>query len=154
MSLFRRDVLVLYIQYKKIVVMKYFRILLALSLFFTLCSAFTLKDKKEKPVYAFGVAASFKDSVVYFTEIQLLDSVVLDKEGFLPQRDQYAYQLKDYVERDLRKVDYTCIIYFSENKNKLAKESAKVKGKYHKANSSLVEDISISSFSFKKPKTY
>ena len=32
-------------------------------LVFTLCTAFTMKS--HKPVYAFGVAASFNDSVVY-----------------------------------------------------------------------------------------
>lgn len=35
----------------------------------------------------FGVAASFNDTVVYFTDIQVLDSVKLDKGGFLPKRD-------------------------------------------------------------------
>lgn len=42
--------------------MKYVRILCAVALVFALCSAFTMKDK-EKAVYAFGVAASFNDSI-------------------------------------------------------------------------------------------
>ena len=46
--------------------MKYVRILCAVALVFALCSAFTMKDK-EKAVYAFGVAASFNDSIVYYT---------------------------------------------------------------------------------------
>lgn len=66
--------------------MKYVRILCAVALVFALCSAFTMKDK-EKAVYAFGVAASFNDSIVYYTDIQVLDSVELDKNGFLPKRD-------------------------------------------------------------------
>ncbi len=53
--------------------MKYVRILCAVALVFALCSAFTMKDK-EKAVYAFGVAASFNDSIVYYTDIQVLDS--------------------------------------------------------------------------------
>ena len=48
--------------------MKYVRILCAVALVFALCSAFTMKDK-EKAVYAFGVAASFNDSIVYYTDI-------------------------------------------------------------------------------------
>ena len=62
-----------------------------------LFSAFTMKGK-EKPVYMFGVGASFKDSVVYFTEVQVVDSVQLDHDGFLPHRESYAYQMKNYLE--------------------------------------------------------
>lgn len=68
------------------------KIVFAVMLVFTLCTAFTMKS--HKPVYAFGVAASFNDSVVYCTEIQVLDSTALDKNGFLPKRDLYSYQLK------------------------------------------------------------
>lgn len=130
--------------------MKYLRILLAVTLVFTLCSAFSMKKEKEKQVYAFGVAASFNDTIVYYTEIQMLDSVVLDKRGFLPQRELYSYQLKNYLEYELVKPDYTCMIYFSENKNKLQKEASKVKGKYVKGNLKL-QSIAPSDFSFKKP---
>ena len=130
--------------------MKYLRILLAVTLVFTLCSAFSMKKEKEKQVYAFGVAASFNDTIVYYTEFQMLDSVVLDKRGFLPQRELYSYQLKNYLEYELVKPDYTCMIYFSENKNKLQKEASKVKGKYVKGNLKL-QSIAPSDFSFKKP---
>ena len=75
--------------------MKYVRILCAVALFFALCSAFTMKDK-EKAVYAFGVAASFNDSIVYYTDIQVLDSVELDKNGFLPKRDLSKLRHKVY----------------------------------------------------------
>jgi len=130
--------------------MKYVRILCAVALFFALCSAFTMKDK-EKAVYAFGVAASFNDSIVYYTDIQVLDSVELDKNGFLPKRDLYTYQLKNYLEYNLKKPDYTCMIYFSENKKKLEKESAKVKGKYKKNKSIVLMPIDSDAFRFKKP---
>ena len=130
--------------------MKYVRILCAVALVFALCSAFTMKDK-EKAVYAFGVAASFNDSIVYYTDIQVLDSVELDKNGFLPKRDLYTYQLKNYLEYNLKKPDYTCMIYFSENKKKLEKESAKVKGKYKKNKSIVLMPIDPYAFRFKKP---
>lgn len=129
--------------------MKYFRILLTVAVAFVLCSAFSMKDK-EKKVYAFGVAASFNDTVVYYTEIQLLDSIELDKHGFLPQREMYSYQLKSYLEYELQKPDYVTMIYFSENKNKLQKEATKVKGKYVKGNLKL-QAIAPTDFSFTKP---
>lgn len=130
--------------------MKYVRILCAVALVFALCPAFTTKNK-EKAVYAFGVAASFNDSIVYYTEIQLLDSVELDKNGFLPKREAYTYQFKNFLDSDFKKPDYTCMIYFSENKKKLEKEAAKVKGKYKKSIGLLLQGIGPSAFKFKKP---
>ncbi|WP_303207450.1 hypothetical protein [Bacteroides oleiciplenus] len=134
--------------------MKYVRILFAVALVFMVCSAFSFKKgkgDKEKAVYAFGVAASFNDTVVYFTDIQALDSVKLDKNGFLPKRDLYTYQLKNYLEYDLRCLDYTCMIYFSENKKKLEKEAAKVKSKYKKNKTIVLMPVAPEAFRFKKP---
>ena len=124
----------------------------SVALVFMVCSAFSFKKGKgEKAVYAFGVAASFNDTVVYFTDIQVLDSVKLDKGGFLPKRDLYTYQLKNYLEYDLKSLDYTCMIYFSENKKKLEKEAAKVKSKYKKNKTIVLMPIAPEAFRFKKP---
>ncbi|MGN0066938.1 MAG: hypothetical protein ACI38V_04850 [Bacteroides sp.] len=114
-----------------------------------LCSAFTLKEKKGEGVFLFGIAASFNDSVVYFTPIQRVDSVKLEN-GFLPKRAQYAYQLKNQIEVAQGKSDYTCMIYFAETKAKLEKEVAKVKGKYVKSQLHL-EEIPAETFTFRKP---
>lgn len=130
--------------------MKYIRICLLAVMAVMVCSAFTMKEK-EKPVYVFGVGASFKDSVVYFTEVQLVDSVVLDKNGFLPRRESYAYQMKNFLEYQKGKVDYTCAIYFSENRLKLEKEAAKVRKQYEKGNSYVLENLKMADFSFEKP---
>ena len=130
--------------------MKYIRLCLCAMLAVVLCSAFTL-EKKEKPVYVFGVGASFKDSVVYFTEVQLLDSVALDNNGFLPGRVSYAYQMKNYLEYEKNKLDYTCAIYFSESRSKLEKEASKIYKRYEKGNTYVLENIQTSDFSFRKP---
>lgn len=120
-----------------------------LGIMLTFCMAFTMK-KGDKPVYVFGLAASFNDSIVYYTEIQVLDSVSLDKEGFLPRRELYSYQLKNYLEYELKKPNYTCMIYFSENKKKLEKEAIKVKANYQKTNSTTLQAIEPTQFTFKK----
>lgn len=130
--------------------MKYVGIIFAVALAFMFCSAFTLKNE-QKPVYAFGVAASFNDSVVYCTQVQLLDSILLDKNGFLPKRELYTYQLKNYLEYDVKKPNYTCMIYFSENKVKLEKEAAKIKARYAKGRGQVWQTISPDLFIFKKP---
>ena len=129
--------------------MKSFRYVLVALMALLICSSFTLKGKKTEGVYLFGVAASFNDSVVYFTPIQHVDSVKLEK-GFLPKRAQYAYQLKNQIEYSKNKSDYTCMIYFAETKAKLEKEAAKVKGKYIKSRLHL-EEIPTETFTFRKP---
>ena len=131
--------------------MKYVRILLALAFVFMVCSAFTMKKGEEKPVYVFGIAASFNDTVVYYTPVQLLDSVALDHQGFLPRRELYSYQLKNYLEYNMGKPNYTCMIYFSEKKAKLEKEATKIIGKYKKDRVN-VQILDNSAFTFTKPK--
>lgn len=138
--------------------MRYIRICLMAVVAVMLCSAFTWKEKDkkkaDKPVYVYGLGASFKDSVVYITEVQQVDSVVLDRNGFLPRRQNYAYQLKNYLQYELGKPDYTCAIYFSENKTKLEKDASKLRKQYVKADTFVVEDLKVADFAFKKPQEY
>ena len=54
--------------------MKYVKILFAMALVLTMCSAFSLKKDHSKTVYAFGIAASFTDTVENFTGIQKMES--------------------------------------------------------------------------------
>ena len=131
--------------------MKYVKILFAIALVFTMCSAFSLKKDHSKPIYAFGISASFTDSVVYFTDIQVLDSATLTKEGFLTHRELYSYQLKNYLEDNRLQENSTCMIYFSENKKKLEKEATKILNKYKKNNRMTVSRIDSDKFHFTKP---
>ena len=131
--------------------MKYVKILFAIALVFTMCSAFSLKKDHSKPVYAFGISASFTDTVVYFTDIQILDSAKVSKEGFLVHRELYSYQLKNYLEDNQLQQNSTCMIYFSENRKKLEKEATKILNKYKKNNRMAVSRIDSDKFRFTKP---
>lgn len=131
--------------------MKYVKILFAIALVFTVCSAFSLKKDYSKPVYAFGISASFTDSVVYFTDIQILDSAKVSKEGFLAHRELYSYQLKNYLEDNQLQQNSTCMIYFSENRKKLEKEATKILNKYKRNKRITVSKIESEKFHFTKP---
>ncbi|NDW11433.1 hypothetical protein D0T50_00835 [Bacteroides sp. 214] len=131
--------------------MKFLKIALAILFVGLLCSSFSLKKKTDKVVYAFGVSSSFADSVVYYTEIQVLDSVTLDKHGFLPEMQMYSYQLKNYLEYQRGLKNRTCMIYYGKNKQKLAKEQTKVLSKIKKKNNVLFQEIKNSDFIFTKP---
>jgi hypothetical protein len=115
-------------------------------------SAFAQK-KKDNGVYIAGVSASFKDSLVYFTDIQMVDSVKLDKDKLLPERQQYSYQLKTYLENKYSSANRTCFIYFETNKEKLEKSMKKMKDKYQKGGKSIVRQVD-SEFKFTKAETY
>lgn len=129
--------------------MKFVRIILSAMVVLCALSSFSPAKKALKPVYAFGVSASFTDSVVYFTEVQLLDSAVLDKNGFLTKREAYSYQLKNHLEES-GAANRTCATYFSKSKSDVIKEFSKLSAKYKKNKEFHYKLIEAKDFHFKK----
>lgn len=84
------------------------------------------KKNAEKTVYVWGVSIAFPDSVVYFTEIQPIDGVVLENK-LLPNRHLYSYELKDYMSFEEGKPGRTSFIYFSTKRSKLEKKELKIR---------------------------
>ena len=122
--------------------MKLMKIFASLFLVFMVCSAFSLKgNKKDMGMYMVGVSASFADSLIYFTDIQYLDSISLDKDKLLPLRGQYSEQLEDYLENKLGLKDRTCFIYFDAKKAKLEKVMKKMKDNYKKDGKAVLKEI-------------
>ena len=133
--------------------MKFAKVLASLFLVLMVCSAATMKSK-SKGMYIVGVSASFADSLVYFTEIQYLDSVKLDKKTtLLYGRSQYSEQLDDYMEGVKGMKTRTCFVYFNENKAKLEKTIKKLKEKYNEGGKSILRDMG-SEFKFRKAEEY
>lgn len=134
--------------------MRYTRILCILMAAAFACSlvAKEPKDKNKYGVYMAGVSASFKDSLVYFTGIQFVDSAAIKGKGFLVERAQYSEQLHDFMERR-GMADRTCFIFFGEKEKKLAKELHKLRQKYEKEKGILVMEMD-STFTFKKAEEY
>lgn len=131
--------------------MRIFKCLTALFLVFTLCSAFSWKKKTPKQVYVMGVSISFADSIVYLTDVQSIPDVKLTKEGFLPQRDDYSYQLRNYLESKDGNRDHTCITFFADDKSKLQKKAALLTKKYMNDRSSVIRNLSKDDFQYAKP---
>lgn len=111
------------------------------------------KDKNKYGVYMAGVSASFTDSLVYFTDIQFLDSAQVDGKGFLVGRSQYSVQLKDYLETKEGGKNRTCFMFFNLKKNKLQKELQKLKEKYNKGKNMVLKDVNPE-FKFEKAELY
>ena len=122
--------------------MKFVKIFASLFLVFMVCSAFSLKGKKqESGMYMAGVSASFTDSLIYFTDVQFVDSVVLDKNKLLPLRELYSEQLEDYLENNLGMKNRTCFIYFDYKKEKVEKSIKKMKAKYLKDGKAVLKEV-------------
>ena len=133
--------------------MKFIKVLVPLFFVMMVCSAFMPKDKVNG-IYMVGVSASFADSLVYFTDIQFLDSVTLDKKTtLLPNRNQYSEQLDDYMEQIKGMSHRTSFIYFNENKAKLEKAVKKLKEEYKEGGKSILRETG-SDFKFTKAEVY
>jgi hypothetical protein len=110
------------------------------------------ENKKKNAVYMLGVSASFTDSLVYFTEVQLIDSVKLGKKELLPERQHYSQQLQGYLEQHEGLQNRTCFVYYGRNEAKLKKLSAQLKEKYQKNNTKLlIQQVNPNEFHFTKP---
>lgn len=107
------------------------------------------KDKNKYGVYLAGVSASFTDSLVYFTDVQYLDSAAVDDKGMLVGRALYSIQLKDYLEQKQNGKNRTCFMFLAV-KEKRAEGTEEIEGKYTKGGSLFLQDVNAE-FKFEKP---
>jgi len=88
------------------------------------------KRKLLPKSYMFGFSASFRDSTVYFTNIQSVDSTWIETKGnMLLGRNVYSYQLKNYMNK-LGMPHRTCIVIFAEKHKDAEKKLMKLRHKY------------------------
>ena len=109
------------------------RILKYIVLTLLVCVAMGAEAKtvKARHMYIFGFAASFKDSVVYMTEIQDVQGALYDtKTKFLLGRDSYSDQLKAFFKEKMQLSDRVCMVMFSTSKKKAEKKYMKLRKKY------------------------
>lgn len=89
------------------------------------------KRKMVPRVYMFGLSASFTDSIVYFTNIQPVDSAWIEtKKNFLLGRDNYSYQLRDYFANEQQMPHRTCIVISGEKRKDVEKKLLKLRRMY------------------------
>ena len=134
--------------------MKFVKLIVCLFLVMSVCSTFSANGKgKVKGMYIAGVSASFADSLIYFTDVQFVDSVSLNKEKLLPLREKYSDQMDNYLEKVKGQPNRTCFIYFNEKKAKLEKVVIKLKEDYKEGGKSILRELG-SEFKFSKPVEY
>ena len=128
-----------------------FLLLLAPMMVFARGKKETKKVKEVEPVtvYIWGASMSFSDSIVYFTERQKLDAVVMEN-GFLPYRQYYAYELKDHMNFEENMPGRISMIYFDEKLNKLEKKEQKIKKHLMEKENKIIRYLG-DKFKFVKP---
>lgn len=126
--------------------MKIFRILLGVMLFMSsfAVNEISAKGKVVPDVYIFGFSASFQDSIVFVTEIQKLDSAWIDtKTKFLMSRENYSYQLKNYLSKTYQMPHRTCIVMFATKKKDIEKKYAQLMNKYVANKKNIKYDVRV-----------
>ena len=110
------------------------------------------KDKADEPkrVYMYGVSVNFNDSVVYMTDVQSLDSMIINGDGSLQNYSSYSLQLKVFLEGTLAENNQTCAVIYSDNKKKLDKLYAKMRKKYMADKDKVLKQIAKEEFVFRK----
>lgn len=84
-------------------------------------------------MYMFGISASFNDTIIYFTNVQEVDSAWIESRNkFLLDRSNYSLQLKEFLARKMQLPQRTCIVYYNTNRTKLEKKFIKIRQLYTK----------------------
>ncbi len=92
------------------------------------------KGYRPAKIYVFGFAASFNDSTVYLTDIQTVNAyLVNNRTKFLANREDYSYQLRNYLQSNGLEAYPTCITMFAENEKDATKKYLKLKERYEKS---------------------
>ena len=121
------------------------RALLACGLFLMTAAPASAQQYDKEPCYA----ASFADSTVYFTEIQQIADASLTKHSsLLFGREQYANQLRDYLQ-GTGFASPTCVVSFSIKKKAIENKYLKLKKRYSKNGNYVIKYLAPQDFAFK-----
>lgn len=103
---------------------------------------------KQECIFAYGLATSFNDSTVYITDIQQIDNAWVDtKSGFLYSRDNYSYQLRDYLKRN-GVAHPTCVTVYGKTRKDVEKKYMSIKKRYTTKGKYDIKYINANDFSY------
>lgn len=110
-------------------------------------------NKMPGKVYVFGCSFEFGDSVLYITDVNEVDSVMLFKKTkFLPYRSDFSQQFKENLEHGVKHLqNQTSSVFYSDNKTKLEKTYNSLIKKYLKKREMSIVRIREDEFKFVHP---
>ena len=111
------------------------------------------KTPKMQKVAMFGVGISFTDSVVYETEIQVLDSVWVNPDhNFLEDRSLYSLQLQYFMEHQGVK-NAVCTVLFNKKESSLKSKWEKIRKRHTQSEAQRFKIVPLTEFRF-QPEEY
>jgi hypothetical protein len=113
------------------------------------------KPKKvvQKPVYMIGVGFSLVDSMVFITDMQLVDSITIEKKTkFLVDRQLYSFQFQRYLEGAYKGGPYVPSVFFSPSRKKMERKYLSLHKRYVQSKDMRMILVDISQFRFKSEK--
>ena len=105
-------------------------------------------DNRPMGAHIFGFATSFNDSTVYLTEIQYVDSAYIGKSNFLFSRENYSYQLQNYL-KSKGIATPTCVTTFAKKQKNIEKKYLKMRKRYEKKGTYQIKFIPLQDFLYK-----
>lgn len=128
--------------------MRIIKCLIATAMLLGVVIQVSAKDKEVSKVYMFGFAASFNDSTIYITDIQeIKGAYVAERTKFLVNRDEYSYQLRNYLQGQGNAFP-TCITSYAYDRKAIEKKFAKIKKRYIDKNKGRYIIVNISKEQF------
>lgn len=132
------------------------KIMLFLCLF-SMISVQTFAARKhkvyQKPVYMIGVAMSLTDSVVFITDMHLVDSVTVEKKTkFLKDRQLYSFQLQRYLEATYKGGPYVPAVFFGPKRKTMERHYLSLHKRYVQSKEFRMVLVDQSQFRFKSEK--
>lgn len=128
--------------------MRIIKCLIATAMLLGISMQVSAKDKEVSKVYMFGFAASFNDSTIYITDIQeIKGAYVAERTKFLVNRDEYSYQLRNYLQGQGNAFP-TCITSYAYDRKTIEKKFAKIKKRYIDKNKGRYIIVNISKEQF------
>ncbi len=101
------------------------------------------KRRQLSHIYMFGFSASFNDSIIYFTDIQTVDSAWIDdKTLFLQGRDIYSQQLKDYFAASMQP-NRICVVMYAPTLKEAEKKYLKMRRIYTRKSDTPYDPIQL-----------
>ena len=115
-----------------------------------------VEGKVPGHVYVSGCSFEFGDTIIYFTPVEEVDSIVLTKKTkFLPYCSDFSQQLKDKLESpSMGAKNQTASVFYSDKKAKLEKKMNKMKRKCLKKGELQIVLLTEDKFKFVHPLDY
>ena len=106
------------------------------------------KNSRQENIYMFAASFSLIDSVLFVSDVQKVDDVIVNNKWFVKERASFETQFTDHVRGGFNE-SYLTSIYFSEKSQKMNKRRAKlIKRNARKNGFNLVQ---VSDFKFVNP---